>query len=76
MRIQGSPFAPAAVPKPIIAKLNADAIKVLGMPETKKRLAERGIDAMPSTPEQFAAFIKAENAKWAKAAKDAGVEPK
>ena len=68
--------APAAVPKSIITKINTDVVKVLGMPETQKRAAERGVDLMSSTPEQFAAFIKAENAKWAKAAKDAGVQPK
>lgn len=67
---------PAGVPKPIISKISADLGKVLAMPDTQKRFAEQGIEVTPSTPEQFAAFIKAENARWTKAAKSAGVEPK
>ena len=64
------------MPKPIIAKINADLGKVLAMPDTQKRFAEQGIEVTHSTPEQFATFIKAENARWAKAAKSAGLEPK
>jgi tripartite-type tricarboxylate transporter receptor subunit TctC len=66
---------PAGVPKPIVAKINTDLGKVLAMPETQKRFAEQGIDPTPSTPEQFAAFVRAENARWTKAAKSAGLEP-
>ena len=68
--------APAALPKPIISKINADLGKVLKMPDTQKRFVEQGAEATSSTPEQFAAFIKAENARWAKAARSAGVEPR
>jgi tripartite-type tricarboxylate transporter receptor subunit TctC len=67
--------APAGVPKPIIANVNADLGKVLAMPNTQKRYAELGADVMSSSPEQVAAFIKAENAKWAKTAKGAGIQP-
>lgn len=67
---------PAGVPKPIVSKINTDLGKVLAMPDTQKRFAELGIEATPSTPEQFAAFVKAENARWVKAAKSAGLEPK
>jgi tripartite-type tricarboxylate transporter receptor subunit TctC len=65
--------APAAVPKPILAKLNADLVKALNMPDVQQRLAAQGVDAAPTTAEQFAAFIKSETAKWAKVVKDAGV---
>ena len=65
--------APAAVPKPVLAKLNADLTKVLNAPETQRRLSEQGVDTAPSTPEQFAVFIKSETEKWAKVVKDAGV---
>ena len=64
--------APAGVPKPIVAKLNADIVKTLNMPEVKERLAQNSIEAAPSTPEQFAAFIKSETIKWAKAVKYSG----
>jgi tripartite-type tricarboxylate transporter receptor subunit TctC len=49
---------------------------VLSTSEARKALAERGIDAASSTPEQFAAFIKSETARWAQAAKSAGIVPK
>lgn len=68
-------FVPAAVPKPIIARLNAELVKVLNTPELKTRLGQSGIDAVSSTPEELAAFVKAEVAKWTKVVKIAGVQP-
>jgi tripartite-type tricarboxylate transporter receptor subunit TctC len=67
--------APAAVPKPIITRLNADVAKVLELPDLRTRLAQLGVDPGSSTPEQFTAFIKSETAKWAKVVKDAGIQP-
>ena len=63
--------APARTPKPIVARLNADLVQALARPEVKQRLADQGIDAVTSTPEQFLAHIKAETAKWAKVVQDA-----
>jgi tripartite-type tricarboxylate transporter receptor subunit TctC len=65
-------LTPARVPKEIIAQLNADFIKALQLPDVKERLASSGMIAFPSTPEQFAAYIKAETTKWAKVVKDSG----
>jgi tripartite-type tricarboxylate transporter receptor subunit TctC len=65
--------APAAVPKPILARLHDDLVKVLAMPDTQQRLSEQGIDVTPSSPEEFAEFIKSEVAKWAKVVKEAGI---
>jgi tripartite-type tricarboxylate transporter receptor subunit TctC len=65
--------APAAVPKPIIGKLNADLKRALSTPDTQRRLVELGVDAAPSTPEQFAAFIKSETETWARVVRDAKV---
>ncbi|HKU69860.1 MAG TPA: tripartite tricarboxylate transporter substrate-binding protein, partial [Burkholderiales bacterium] len=56
-----------------IAKLNAEAVKVLNQPDVKERLAADGAEPAPSTPAQFAAFIKAETEKWRKVIKDAGL---
>jgi len=67
---------PARLTQPIVSKINADLRKVLAMPDTQKRYAEQGAEITSSTPQEFAAFIKAENARWAEAAKSAGVEPK
>jgi len=65
-------FAPAATPKPILAKLNVDIVHALNLPETKRRLEEVGVDVAVSTPDQLADFVKSETAKWAKVAKDSG----
>ena len=65
--------APAATPKPVLAKLNADLSRALNATDTQRRLIEQGVDAAPSTPEQFAAFIQSETEKWAKVVREAGV---
>jgi tripartite-type tricarboxylate transporter receptor subunit TctC len=64
--------APAAVAKPIIAKLNADIVKALDAPDVQRSLADQGIEARSSTPEQLGALQRAEIARWAKAVKDSG----
>jgi len=65
--------APAAVPKTVVAKLNADLHKALNAPDVQRRLMEQGVDPTPSTPEEFTAFIRTETGKWAKVVKEAGV---
>jgi len=49
-------------------------VKVLNMPDAKQRLLESGIEATPSTPEQFATYIQAETKKWAKVIKDGNIK--
>src|SRR5262245_27291090 len=63
----------SAVPKPIVAKLNATLVQTLNMPEVRARLAEATIDAAPMTPDDFLAFIQAETAKWEGVAREAGI---
>ncbi|HTP97984.1 MAG TPA: tripartite tricarboxylate transporter substrate binding protein [Casimicrobiaceae bacterium] len=65
-------FAPAKTPPDVIAKLDAAALKVMKGPEWQRVLAETGSENVGETPEQFAAFTKAEAAKWAKVVKDSG----
>jgi tripartite-type tricarboxylate transporter receptor subunit TctC len=65
---------PAGTPRPIVAKLNADTVKALQDPEVKKRFAELGVEAVSSTPEQFAAFIRTETEKYAKLIKEANIK--
>jgi tripartite-type tricarboxylate transporter receptor subunit TctC len=67
-----SMFAPAKTPKPIVAKLNTEVVKVLNMPDIRERLAQQGSDAAPTTPEELAIFQKAEIAKWAKVVRASG----
>lgn len=65
-------FAPAATPRAIVAKLNADIANVLQNAAVKERLAVLGFDYTPNTPQQFADYLKAEVVKWAKVVKDSG----
>ncbi|AOG24384.1 Bug family tripartite tricarboxylate transporter substrate binding protein [Acidovorax sp. RAC01] len=65
-------FAPAATPAPVVAQLNKAIVKVLNQPDVKKKIAEQGGDVVAETPEQFAAFIKAETTKWSKVVKESG----
>ena len=66
--------AQSAVPKPVLARLGATLARTLNLPEMKARLAEATIEASPTTPEEFAAFIAAETAKWASVVNDAGIQ--
>ena len=68
-------YAPAATPREIVARINADATSALNAPEVKDRLAAQGMYVVPNTPEQFAAFLKTEIPRWAKVVKDSGVKP-
>jgi tripartite-type tricarboxylate transporter receptor subunit TctC len=67
-------FAPAATPKPIVAKIAAEIGKILADPAMKEMLERQGVDPFISTPEQFAAMIKAESAKVAQIIKAAGIK--
>ena len=62
-------LAPAGTPPDVIAKLNAEVKKALEVPEVKERFAAQGFGAAWRPPEQYAAFIQSELAKWAKVVK-------
>jgi len=66
--------APAGVPRPIVAKLAGETQRILRLPDVAERLSGLGAEPVGSSPEQFAAFIKAEIAKWKKVIQDAKVE--
>jgi len=69
-----SVLAPAATPRPIIARLNAEVIKAVNSPEGKAKLNTAGQDVDTSTPEEMAAFLDAEIRKWARVIKEAGIK--
>jgi tripartite-type tricarboxylate transporter receptor subunit TctC len=66
-------FVPAKTPAPIIQKLYSEIAMALAQPEVKERLATMGVQAVGNTPAEFAVFIKAETAKWAKLVKVANI---
>ena len=62
----------AAMPKDIVARLNSEIVKVMASPDARDRIGALGADILTSTPEQFAAYIRSEQAKWGQAIKDSG----
>jgi tripartite-type tricarboxylate transporter receptor subunit TctC len=67
-------LAPAGTPKPIMNKIVHEVLRVLGQPDVRERISGQGFDIVASTPEQFAAQIKVEVAKWGKVIRAAGIK--
>ena len=68
-------FVPAGTPPAVVAKISADVRKVIASDEVQQALRKRGIDPVTNSPQEFAAFVRADLAKWTKIVKDAGVKP-
>jgi tripartite-type tricarboxylate transporter receptor subunit TctC len=68
-------LAPAATPKPVLARLHAEAVKALRMPDVAERLSSQGAEPVGNSPEEFAAFIRSEIDKWANLVKAANMKP-
>ena len=67
-------LAPAGTPKPIVARLNAEIVRVMHAPDLQERFAATGTEPRTSTPEEFAEFIRQEMAKWGKVVRQAGLK--
>jgi tripartite-type tricarboxylate transporter receptor subunit TctC len=65
---------PAGTPKAIVQKYHDDFVKVMQLPDVKQRFGELGVDAVSSTPEEFAAFMRKEAEKYAKLIKEADIK--
>ena len=65
--------APAGTPAPILDKVHADLRTVLRMPEIQQRLKDLVIEVAPNSPQEFAQFMRAETARWARVIKDARI---
>ena len=65
--------APAGTPKEIIAKLNAETVRILSRPDLREKVRTQGIELAGSTPEEFGAFLKADIAKWTKAIREMNI---
>jgi len=66
-------MAPAGTPRPIIERLNHELVRALQMPDVVEWMKKNGLDPAPTTPEEHAAYIESEIAKWAKAVKAAKI---
>ena len=67
-------FAPAATPRAIITRLNAEVVKALRDPVVVQRLSSQGAEPAGTTPEEFAAFVRSEIDKWANLVKAANMK--
>jgi tripartite-type tricarboxylate transporter receptor subunit TctC len=65
--------APAATPAAAIARLNGDIVRALRTPDVQEKFRVQGMSAVPSTPEQFAALLQSETARYAKVVREAGI---
>lgn len=68
-------LVPAATPPAVVEKLSADANRVLNDPEVKQRMFTLGAEPSGNTPAQFAAFIRADQAKWSRLMRERGIQP-
>jgi tripartite-type tricarboxylate transporter receptor subunit TctC len=66
-------LAPAKTPKELVTKLNAEIVKILAMPDVRKRLLDAGAEPVGNTPEQMAAQIKRETEEYAKVVRQAKI---
>jgi tripartite-type tricarboxylate transporter receptor subunit TctC len=66
-------WAPAKTPAPILGRLNQELVKYLKSPEAKERFFNSGVEAVGSTPQEFAKEIKSEAARLEKVFKTAGI---
>ena len=66
-------FGPAQLPPEIVAKIHADVVAVLRLPDIQQKLAAQGWDSIGNSPAEFAAVLKADFDKWAKVVKAAGL---
>jgi tripartite-type tricarboxylate transporter receptor subunit TctC len=68
-------LVPAKTPPAIVARLNAEFMKVLNDPEIRDKLKSEYLEPFGGTPDEFGRFMVSENRKWGEAAKAAGIEP-
>ena len=67
-------FVPAKTPKPVVALLNKELIRILALPDVRDRLARDGVETGGSTPEELAAIVQAEKKVWSKVIREANIK--
>jgi len=68
-------LAPAGTPRAVVDRWHRETVRALKDPEVRDRLVADGADPVGSTPEEFAAYLRAETIKWAKVVKAIGIQP-
>lgn len=72
--VWGGLVVPAKTPQDIVAKVSRDTVRVLGLAEIRQKLNAAGVEPVGNTPEEFAAQIRVESARWARVIKAAGIQ--
>ena len=67
-------LAPAGTPREIIVKLNSELVRIVNLPDVRRQLGEQGYEPAGNSPEEFAAYINSEIAKWTRVIKAAGLK--
>jgi tripartite-type tricarboxylate transporter receptor subunit TctC len=67
-------FAPAGIPKSVLAVLSKEIVKIMQVPDVRERFASDGFEPVGNSPEEFAKFVREEIAKWGKIVKTAGIK--
>ena len=67
-------LAPPGTPRDIVARLNAEALKALAIPEVRQRLLDGGSDVIGNSPEEADRFLKSEIARWGSVIRAANIK--
>ena len=67
-------LGPAGMPRDVQMRINAETLRVLGLPDVKEKLATLGLEADPGTPDALASLIQSETAKWGKVVRESGAK--
>jgi tripartite-type tricarboxylate transporter receptor subunit TctC len=68
-------LAPAGTPRAVVERINGEILRILRLPDVQQRLRAEAYELPADTPDEFAALIRAEIAKWASVVKEAGLRP-
>ena len=67
-------LAPAGTPREIVARLNAEVVRILRAADVREQLTAQGADIVGNSPDEFAAWIRGEIKKWAGVVRDSGAK--
>ena len=67
-------FVPARTPPEVVAKVNAEVNRILGLPDVRARLVPQGIDLSTGSPEDLANLVREDHARWGRVIREAGVK--